>query len=152
MAAPSSDVGRSGTDRSASNVPWVVIPRPTIPWLLLTTWQAAALEQGDGLRRDMNVTAATMEDMYERAEFAREDMYERAEFAREMGSVLIMIDLTIGYTASIVRWLDAQARHKGVLPLLIERQQGGTVGANCIRPTRRGRCHAGHAAPMGGHL
>ena len=36
----------------------------------------------------LNVTAATMEDMY-----------ERAEFAREVGSVIIMIDLVIGYTA-----------------------------------------------------
>jgi ribulose-bisphosphate carboxylase large chain len=36
----------------------------------------------------MNVTAAT-----------KEDMYERAEFARELGSIIIMIDLTIGYTA-----------------------------------------------------
>jgi len=36
----------------------------------------------------LNVTAATMEDMY-----------ERAEFARELGSVVIMIDLVIGYTA-----------------------------------------------------
>jgi len=36
----------------------------------------------------LNATAATMEDMY-----------ERAEFAREIGSVIIMIDLVIGYTA-----------------------------------------------------
>ena len=36
----------------------------------------------------MNVTAGTMEDMY-----------ERAEFARELGSVICMIDLVIGYTA-----------------------------------------------------
>jgi ribulose-bisphosphate carboxylase large chain len=43
----------------------------------------------------MNVTAATMEDMY-----------ERAEFAKEIGSVIIMIDLTIGYTAiqSMAKW------------------------------------------------
>src|SRR5262245_32882145 len=43
----------------------------------------------------LNVTAATMEDMY-----------ERAEFAHELGSVIIMIDLVIGYTAiqSISRW------------------------------------------------
>jgi len=43
----------------------------------------------------LNVTAATMEDMY-----------ERAEFAKELGSVIIMIDLIIGYTAiqSISRW------------------------------------------------
>ena len=36
----------------------------------------------------LNVTAATMEDMY-----------ERAEFAREIGSIVVMIDLVIGYTA-----------------------------------------------------
>jgi ribulose-bisphosphate carboxylase large chain len=43
----------------------------------------------------LNVTAATMEDMY-----------ERAEFARELGSNIIMIDLIIGYTAiqSISKW------------------------------------------------
>nr|QCI05404.1 ribulose-1,5-bisphosphate carboxylase/oxygenase large subunit [Crouania attenuata] len=36
----------------------------------------------------MNVTAATMEQMY-----------ERAEFAKSLGTVIIMIDLVIGYTA-----------------------------------------------------
>ncbi|HNP88576.1 MAG: form I ribulose bisphosphate carboxylase large subunit [Chloroflexi bacterium SZAS-1] len=43
----------------------------------------------------LNVTAGTMEEMY-----------ERAEFAKELGSVIIMIDLTIGYTAiqSMSKW------------------------------------------------
>src|SRR5437899_3258922 len=43
----------------------------------------------------MNVTAATMEEMY-----------ERAEFAKELGSVIIMMDLTVGYTAmqSMSHW------------------------------------------------
>jgi ribulose-bisphosphate carboxylase large chain len=43
----------------------------------------------------LNVTAGTMEDMY-----------ERAEFAKELGSVVIMIDLVIGYTAiqSMSKW------------------------------------------------
>jgi ribulose-bisphosphate carboxylase large chain len=43
----------------------------------------------------LNVTAATMEDMY-----------ERAEFAKSLGSVIIMIDLVIGYTAiqSMSKW------------------------------------------------
>ncbi|PWB79594.1 MAG: ribulose-bisphosphate carboxylase large subunit [Methylocystaceae bacterium] len=43
----------------------------------------------------LNVTAATMEDMY-----------ERAEFAKELGSVIVMIDLVIGYTAiqSMAKW------------------------------------------------
>ena len=33
-------------------------------------------------------------------------MYERAEFAKELGSVIIMIDLVIGYTAiqSMAKW------------------------------------------------
>jgi ribulose-bisphosphate carboxylase large chain len=43
----------------------------------------------------LNVTAATMEDMY-----------ERAEFAKSLGSVIVMIDLIIGYTAiqSMSKW------------------------------------------------
>src|SRR5262249_62129555 len=43
----------------------------------------------------LNVTAATMEDMY-----------ERAEFAKELGSVIVMIDLVIGWTAmqSMAKW------------------------------------------------
>jgi ribulose-bisphosphate carboxylase large chain len=43
----------------------------------------------------LNVTAGTMEDMY-----------ERAEFAKQLGSVIVMIDLVIGYTAiqSMSRW------------------------------------------------
>ena len=50
----------------------------------------------------LNVTAATMEDMY-----------ERADFARDLGSVIVMIDLTVGYTAmhSMSRW----ARRNGVI-------------------------------------
>jgi ribulose-bisphosphate carboxylase large chain len=50
----------------------------------------------------LNVTAGTMEDMY-----------ERAEFAKEIGSVIVMIDLTIGYTAiqSMAKW----ARRHGVI-------------------------------------
>jgi ribulose-bisphosphate carboxylase large chain len=43
----------------------------------------------------LNVTAGTMEQMY-----------ERAEFAKELGSVIVMIDLVIGYTAiqSMSKW------------------------------------------------
>ena len=60
----------------------------------------------------LNVTAATMEDMY-----------ERAEFAKELGSVIIMIDLVIGYTAiqSMSKW----ARKNGVL-LHLHRAGHGT--------------------------
>jgi len=60
----------------------------------------------------MNVTAATMEEMY-----------ERAEFAKELGSVIVMIDLTIGYTAiqSMSRW----ARKNGLI-LHLHRAGHGT--------------------------
>jgi ribulose-bisphosphate carboxylase large chain len=60
----------------------------------------------------MNVTAGTMEDMY-----------ERAEFAKEVGSVVVMIDLTVGYTAmtSMSKW----ARRNGVL-LHLHRAGHGT--------------------------
>src|SRR5579885_1939494 len=46
----------------------------------------------------MNVTAATMEDMY-----------ERAEYAKELGSIIIMVDLTVGFTAiqSMAKWARA---------------------------------------------
>ncbi|MGA2119825.1 MAG: ribulose-bisphosphate carboxylase large subunit [Bryobacteraceae bacterium] len=42
-----------------------------------------------------NVTAGTMEDMY-----------ERAEFAKELGSIIVMVDLVVGYTAiqSMAKW------------------------------------------------
>jgi len=58
----------------------------------------AMAESGEIKGHYMNVTAATMEDMY-----------ERAEFAKQIGSVIIMIDLTIGYTAiqSIAKWARA---------------------------------------------
>lgn len=60
----------------------------------------------------LNVTAGTMEDMY-----------ERAEFAKELGSVIIMIDLVIGYTAiqSMSRW----ARKNGLI-LHLHRAGHGT--------------------------
>jgi ribulose-bisphosphate carboxylase large chain len=60
----------------------------------------------------MNVTAATMEDMY-----------ERAEFAKEIGSVIIMQDLTVGYTAmsSMSKW----ARRNGLI-LHLHRAGHGT--------------------------
>jgi ribulose-bisphosphate carboxylase large chain len=60
----------------------------------------------------LNVTAGTMEDMY-----------ERAEFAKELGSVIIMIDLVIGYTAiqSMSKW----ARKNGMI-LHLHRAGHGT--------------------------
>ncbi len=55
----------------------------------------AAAASGEVKGHYLNVTAATMEEIY-----------ERAEFAKELGSVIIMIDLVIGYTAitSISKW------------------------------------------------
>jgi len=60
----------------------------------------------------MNVTAGTMEAMY-----------ERAEFAKELGSIIVMMDLTVGYTAmtSMSKW----ARRNGVL-LHLHRAGHGT--------------------------
>ncbi len=55
----------------------------------------AQCDSGEVKGTYLNVTAATMEDMY-----------ERAEFAKELGSTIIMIDLVIGYTAiqSMAKW------------------------------------------------
>lgn len=72
----------------------------------------AAAQTGEIKGHYMNVTAGTMEDMY-----------ERAEFAKELGSVIVMIDLVIGYTAiqSMAKW----ARKNGVL-LHLHRAGHGT--------------------------
>ena len=55
----------------------------------------ASASTGEVKGHYLNVTAATMEDMY-----------ERAEFARDLGSVIVMVDLVIGYTAiqSMAKW------------------------------------------------
>jgi len=60
----------------------------------------------------LNVTAASMEQMY-----------ERAEFAKEIGSIIVMQDLTVGWTAmqSMSNW----ARRNGVL-LHLHRAGHGT--------------------------
>ncbi|MEI2764585.1 MAG: ribulose-bisphosphate carboxylase large subunit [Dermatophilaceae bacterium] len=50
----------------------------------------------------LNVTAATMEQMY-----------ERAEFAKDLGSVVVMIDLVIGYTA--IQSMSAWARKNDMI-------------------------------------
>ena len=59
-------------------------------------------ETGEIKGHYLNVTAPTMEDMY-----------ELADFAKEIGSIIVMIDLTVGYTAiqSMAKW----ARRNGVL-------------------------------------
>jgi ribulose-bisphosphate carboxylase large chain len=58
----------------------------------------AQAETGEIKGHYLNVTAATMEDMY-----------ERAQFAKELGTVIVMIDLTVGYTAiqSMAKWARA---------------------------------------------
>ncbi|HZP12964.1 MAG TPA: form I ribulose bisphosphate carboxylase large subunit [Nevskiaceae bacterium] len=55
----------------------------------------AQAQTGEVKGHYLNVTAGTMEDMY-----------ERAEFAKSLGSAIIMIDLVIGYTAiqSMAKW------------------------------------------------
>jgi len=55
----------------------------------------AAAATGEVKGHYLNVTAATMEDMY-----------ERADFAKQLGSCVVMIDLVIGYTAiqSMAKW------------------------------------------------
>jgi len=72
----------------------------------------AMAETGEIKGHYMNVTAGTMEDMY-----------ERAEFAKQLGSVIVMIDLVIGYTAiqSMSKW----ARKNGVI-LHLHRAGHGT--------------------------
>ncbi|MHB1613866.1 MAG: form I ribulose bisphosphate carboxylase large subunit [Actinomycetes bacterium] len=72
----------------------------------------AQAETGEIKGHYLNVTAATMEDMY-----------ERAELAKELGSIVVMIDLTIGYTAiqSMAKW----ARRNGVI-LHLHRAGHGT--------------------------
>jgi ribulose-bisphosphate carboxylase large chain len=72
----------------------------------------ASASSGEVKGHYMNVTAATMEEMY-----------ERAEFAKELGSVIIMMDLTVGYTAmqSMSKW----ARRNGMI-LHLHRAGHGT--------------------------
>jgi len=72
----------------------------------------AMADTGEVKGHYLNITAATMEQMY-----------ERAEFAKELGSIVVMIDLTIGYTAmqSMSHW----ARNNGVL-LHLHRAGHGT--------------------------
>jgi ribulose-bisphosphate carboxylase large chain len=72
----------------------------------------AQAETGEVKGHYLNVTAGTMEEMY-----------ERAEFAKELGSAIVMIDLVIGYTAiqSMAKW----ARRNDVL-LHLHRAGHGT--------------------------
>ncbi len=74
--------------------------------------ERAAASSGEVKGHYMNVTAADMESMY-----------ERAEFAKELGSIIIMMDLTVGYTAmqSMSKW----ARRNGLI-LHLHRAGHGT--------------------------
>ncbi|HUY60796.1 MAG TPA: form I ribulose bisphosphate carboxylase large subunit [Candidatus Dormibacteraeota bacterium] len=62
----------------------------------------ASADTGEVKGHYLNVTAATVEEMY-----------ERADFAKQLGSVVVMVDLTCGFSAmqSMARW----ARRNGVL-------------------------------------
>ncbi len=62
----------------------------------------ASAASGEVKGHYLNVTAGTMEDIY-----------ERAEFAKELGSVVVMIDLVIGFTA--IQSMSAWARRNDML-------------------------------------
>lgn len=65
-------------------------------WLyVMEAVNRASAATGEVKGHYLNVTAGTMEEMY-----------ERAEFAKELGSIIIMIDLVVGYTAiqSMAKW------------------------------------------------
>jgi ribulose-bisphosphate carboxylase large chain len=55
----------------------------------------ASAETGEVKGHYLNITAGTMEEMY-----------KRGEFARDLGSVIVMVDLVVGWTAiqSIANW------------------------------------------------
>jgi ribulose-bisphosphate carboxylase large chain len=72
----------------------------------------AQAETGEVKGHYLNVTAGTMEAMY-----------ERAELAKELGSVIVMIDLVVGYTA--IQSMSAWARKNDVL-LHLHRAGHGT--------------------------
>ena len=69
-----------------------------------------------------------------------EEMYERAEFAKELGSVVVMIDLTIGYTAmqSMSHWARQQRRAAAPAPRRATRRTPGrrrTASASGCSPS-----------------
>jgi ribulose-bisphosphate carboxylase large chain len=101
----------------------------------------AEAETGERKGHYLNVTAGTMEEMY-----------RRADFAAEIGSVIVMIDLTVGFTAmtSMSKW----ARDHGVI-LHLHRAGHGTytrqknhgvnfrVISKWVRMLGVDHCHAG---------
>ena len=99
--------------------------------------QPGAAETGEIKGHYLNVTAGTMEDMY-----------ERAEFAKELGSVVVMIDLTIGYTAiqSMAKWCRANGvllhlHRAGTHPHSAEGCTASLPGDREVDAARRGRPH-----------
>ncbi len=72
----------------------------------------AQAETGEIKGHYLNVTAGTMEQMY-----------ERADFAASLGSVIVMIDLTVGYTA--IQSMSNWARRNGMI-LHLHRAGHGT--------------------------
>jgi len=72
----------------------------------------AQAETGEIKGHYLNVTAGTMEEMY-----------ERSEFAASLGTVIVMIDLTVGYTA--IQSMSNWARANGVI-LHLHRAGHGT--------------------------
>ena len=96
--------------------------------------QRAVGQTGELKGHYMNVTAATMEDMY-----------ERAEFAKSIGSIIIMIDLTVGYTAmqSMAKWARANGMH-------LHLHRAGTAPTPARRPTASasGSSPSGFAWPV----
>src|SRR6185503_6921158 len=77
----------------------------------------------DFTKDDENINSQPFMRWRDRYLYAMEAVYERAEFARDIGSVIVMVDLTVGYTAlqSMSKW----ARRNGVL-LHLHRAGHGT--------------------------
>ena len=107
----------------------------------------AAAATGEVKGHYLNVTAATMEDMY-----------ERADFAKELGSCIVMIDLVIGYTAiqSMAKWArrndmilhlhraghSTYTRQKNSRRLVSRHRQMDAHGRGGSYPRRHGRRQA----------
>src|SRR5512142_583208 len=68
--------------------------RDRFSWVMEAVNKAVAAS-GEAKGTYLNVTAGTMEDMY-----------ERAELAKELGSAIVMVDLVVGWSAiqSMARW------------------------------------------------
>ncbi len=60
----------------------------------------------DFMKDDENINSQPFMHWRDRFLYVMDDMYERAEFAKELGSVIVMVDLVIGWTAiqSMANW------------------------------------------------